>query len=151
MLPFCFFAKQFLRVNGVPAWARSRFVEAATCSSIYQTSCSKDEGRGTVHDIVFQDITVLSRLQPSSSFRGFDAEHTAKGVTIQNLRFNDRPIRDAAEARLIVSFWTTVPASYAARVRRPEPLLPLALAVVRPTARGSCRRIELAPNEFAGQ
>jgi hypothetical protein len=69
---------------------------------IYQTPYSKDEVRGTVRDIVFQDITVLSRLQPLSSFRGFDAEHTVEGVTIQNLRFNDRPIRDAAEARLTV-------------------------------------------------
>ena len=63
---------------------------------------SQDEDRGTVRDILFQDITVLSRLQPPSSFLGFDAEHTVEGVTIQNLRFNDRPIRDAAEARLTV-------------------------------------------------
>jgi len=63
---------------------------------------SKDEARGTVRDIVFQDITVLSRRQPLSSFRGFDAEHTVEGVTIQNLRFNDRLIRDAAEACLTI-------------------------------------------------
>jgi hypothetical protein len=63
---------------------------------------SKDDDRGAVRDIVFQDVTVLSRLQPSSSFRGFDAEHAVDGVTIRNLRFNDRPIRDAGVARLTV-------------------------------------------------
>ena len=63
---------------------------------------SHDETRGTVRDIVFQDITVFSRLQPPSSFRGFDAEHSVEGVTIQNLRFNDHPIEDAAAARLTV-------------------------------------------------
>jgi hypothetical protein len=69
---------------------------------IRKNSYSQDEDRGTVRDIVFQDITVFSRLQPPSSFRGFDAEHAVEGVTIRNLRFNDRPIRDAIEARLTV-------------------------------------------------
>ena len=69
---------------------------------IRKNSYSQDEDRGTVRDIVFQDITVLSRRQPPSSFRGFDAEHTIEGVTIQNLRFNDRPVRDAADAGLTI-------------------------------------------------
>jgi hypothetical protein len=55
-----------------------------------------------VRDVVFQDISVLNRLAPPSSFRGFDAEHTVENVTIRNLRFNDRLIRDAAEARLTI-------------------------------------------------
>ena len=85
-----------------PADAQDGYCPTLLVIVIYQTPYSKDEVRGTVRDIVFQDITVLSRLQPSSSFRGFDAEHTVEGVTIQNLRFNDRPICDAAEARLTV-------------------------------------------------
>ncbi len=63
---------------------------------------SQDDDRGTVREIVFKDITVLSRLPPPSSFRGFDAEHTVEGVTIQNLRFNGRPIGAANEAHLTV-------------------------------------------------
>jgi hypothetical protein len=69
---------------------------------IRKNSYSQDDDRGTVREIVFKDITVFSRLPPPSSFRGFDAEHAVEGVTIQNLRFNGRPIRAAGEARLTV-------------------------------------------------
>jgi hypothetical protein len=61
---------------------------------------SKDDQRGIVRNIVFKDIAVTSRLQPSSSFRGFDAEHSVAGVTIQDLRFDNKPIHSAGEARL---------------------------------------------------
>jgi hypothetical protein len=63
---------------------------------------SKDSDRGTVRDVVFKDITVYSPLEPPSSFRGLDADHTVEGVTIENLRFNDRPIRSATECRLSI-------------------------------------------------
>ncbi len=69
------------------------------CCSLF---FSQDEDRGTVREILFKDITVFSRLSPPSSFRGWDAEHTVEGVTIQNLRFNDEPIRAAREAHLTV-------------------------------------------------
>ncbi len=61
---------------------------------------SKDRQRGIVRNIIFKDIAVISRHQPPSSFRGFDAEHTVEGVTIQNLRFNNTQIHDAGAARL---------------------------------------------------
>ncbi len=61
---------------------------------------SKDEQRGIVRDILFKDISVTSGLQPPSSFRGFDAEHTVSGVTIQSLRFGDTPVQNADEAQL---------------------------------------------------
>jgi len=63
---------------------------------------SKDQNRGAVRDVVFKDIAVTSRREPSSSFRGFDAEHGVEGVTIQNLRFNDRLIGNAQEAHLTI-------------------------------------------------
>lgn len=69
---------------------------------IRKTAYSKDVVQGVVRDIVFKDIAVFSRLQPPSSFRGSDAEHNIEGVTIQNLRFNDQPIRDAVGARLTI-------------------------------------------------
>ncbi|MHB8971215.1 MAG: glycosyl hydrolase family 28 protein [Pirellulaceae bacterium] len=93
---------QQTRDEKYPADAQDSYCPALLVIVIYQTPYSQDKVRGTVRDIVFQDITVLSRLQPSSSFRGFDAEHTVEGVTIQNLRFNERPLRDATEARLTV-------------------------------------------------
>lgn len=69
---------------------------------IYQTPYSQDQARGTVRDVVFRDITVLSPLSPPSSFRGFDAEHSISRVSIENLRFNDRLIGNAAEAGLAI-------------------------------------------------
>ena len=67
---------------------------------IRKNSYSKDENRGSVRDVVFKDIAVTSRREPRSSFRGLDAEHGVEGVTIQNLRFNGRPVGNAQEAHL---------------------------------------------------
>ncbi len=69
---------------------------------IRENPYSKDKQRGIVRDILFKDISVTSRLQPASSFRGFDAESSVSGVTIQNLRFNDRVIQNADEGHLSV-------------------------------------------------
>jgi len=69
---------------------------------IHQTPYSKDQQRGTVRGVTFRDITVTGAQMPSSSFRGFDAEHAVEGVTIENLRFNGKRLRDASEARLQV-------------------------------------------------
>jgi hypothetical protein len=63
---------------------------------------SKDDRRGSVRDVVFKDVAVLSRREPRSSFRGLDAGSTVEGVTIRNLRFNGRPANNAQEARLTV-------------------------------------------------
>ena len=67
---------------------------------IRQNFYSQDKERGTVRDIVFQDLTVTSTAPPPSSFRGLDAEHGVAGVTIQNWRWNGQPVRNAADARL---------------------------------------------------
>jgi hypothetical protein len=69
---------------------------------IHQTLYSKDQQRGTVRGVSFRDITVTGAQMPSSSFRGFDAEHAVEGVTIENLRFNGKRLRDASEAQLQV-------------------------------------------------
>jgi len=68
---------------------------------IYKTHYSRDTERGTVRDVLFKDISVFGRVPPSS-FRGFDAAHGVENVTIQNLRFNGQPLRDAAAARLTI-------------------------------------------------
>jgi hypothetical protein len=46
------------------------------------------------------DISVSGKPIPSSSFTGFDAEHDVRGVTIESLRFNGRPITSAGDAHL---------------------------------------------------
>ncbi|MFZ2644515.1 MAG: glycosyl hydrolase family 28 protein [Verrucomicrobiia bacterium] len=82
--------------------AQDRFCPSLMVIVIRKTPYSKDATQGVVREIVFKDISLLSRLQPPSSFRGLDAEHNVEGVTIQNLRFNGRPIRDAAGACLTI-------------------------------------------------
>lgn len=67
---------------------------------VYKTNYSKDIARGTIRNVLFKDISVLSALTPPSSFRGFDPAHDVENVTIQNLRFNGQPVRNASEARL---------------------------------------------------
>jgi hypothetical protein len=67
---------------------------------IRRTSYSKDEQCGTVRNVLFKDIFVTGKWMPSSSFTGQDAERDVQGVTIQNVRFNGRPVTDAEAARL---------------------------------------------------
>jgi hypothetical protein len=67
---------------------------------IHQTPYSKDQQRGTVRGVTFRNITVTGAQMPSSSFRGFDAEHAVEGVAIEDLRFNGKRLQSASEARL---------------------------------------------------
>jgi len=67
---------------------------------IFKTFYSKDDTRGTIRNVLFKNIDVISPLRPPSSFRGFDADHGVDGVTIENLRFNGQPVGATAEARL---------------------------------------------------
>lgn len=67
---------------------------------IRKTSVSRDEQRGTVRNVLFKDILVTGKPMPPSSFTGQDAEHDVRGVTIENLRFNGRPVTSAEDARL---------------------------------------------------
>ena len=56
--------------------------------------------RGTVRAVTFKDIQVMSRHQPSSSFRGFDAQYDIADVTLDNLSFNGQAAGSAEQARL---------------------------------------------------
>jgi hypothetical protein len=67
---------------------------------IRKTSVSRDEQRGTVRNILFKDIFVTGSSMPPSSFTGQDTERDVRGVTIENLRFNGRPVSGAEGARL---------------------------------------------------
>ena len=61
---------------------------------------SQDQERGTVRNVTFKDIFVTGKPIPTSSFNGYDAAHDVRGVTIENLRFNGRPITNAKDAHL---------------------------------------------------
>jgi hypothetical protein len=61
---------------------------------------SQDKERGNVRDVLFKDISVIGRVAPPSNLRGFDAEHTVKGVTFQNIRFDKQAILDAGAMKL---------------------------------------------------
>ncbi len=85
-----------------PGNDREAFCPTLMTLVIFKTFYSKDTSRGTIRDVLFKDINVFSARPPPSSFRGFDAEHGVDGVTIENLRFNGRPVHDAADAHLSV-------------------------------------------------
>jgi hypothetical protein len=67
---------------------------------IVSTMWNHDTERGTVENVTLRDITVTGKPFPPSRLQGFDAEHQVKGVTIQGLRVNGRPITSLAEAHL---------------------------------------------------
>ena len=67
---------------------------------IYPHRLSQDPERGTIRDITFKDISVTGKPIMPSCFTGYDAQHDVRGVTIENLRFNGRPITNPADAHL---------------------------------------------------
>jgi hypothetical protein len=70
---------------------------------IKPTSYSRDQQAGTVRDVFLKDIFVTGKPTMGSSLTGFDAEHDARGVSIENLRFNGRPVTSAEAAHLKVN------------------------------------------------
>jgi hypothetical protein len=78
-----------------PAYVPNLFVIV-----IQKNRYSNDAERGRVWDVVFKDISVAGKTLPASSFTGLDAEHDVRGVTIENLRFNGRPVVTVPDARL---------------------------------------------------
>ena len=67
---------------------------------IHHTAITRDKEQGTVRDVVFKDISVTGKNLPPSALTGFDAVHDVRGVAIQNLRFNGRPITSQPDAHL---------------------------------------------------
>ncbi len=56
--------------------------------------------RGTISDIVFNDIQVLGGLLPFSVFHGFDKEKNVSGITIENLTYMGKKITDSEGAKI---------------------------------------------------
>ncbi len=51
--------------------------------------------RGSIRNIHFKDVEVLSKRMPRSYFTGYDDEHTVEKVLVENLRFNGIRMWDA--------------------------------------------------------
>jgi len=69
---------------------------------IHPNAYSKDAERGSVRDVHYTQVSVTGKTLPRSAFDGFDAQHDVREVWFENLRFNGRPLLDAAAARLRV-------------------------------------------------
>ena len=66
-----------------------RFIDLRVLRSRY----SKDEGRGTIRDIRFQDIqSVADQFNTPSLIGGFDADHPIRDVSFVNLRMGDQHV-----------------------------------------------------------
>jgi hypothetical protein len=87
--------------------ARPGYVPVLMTIIIRKGAWSTDQERGTARDVVFKDISVTGKPVPPSSFTGCDAGHDVRGVSIENLRFNGRPVRNAEEARLKIGAFVT--------------------------------------------
>ena len=70
--------------------------------NINATPYSKDVELGNVRDVLLENVSVTGPRMPESFLRGFDAGHTVQGITINNLRFNGKPIQDATAAHLAI-------------------------------------------------
>ena len=66
------------------------------------TPYSKDAERGTVRNVVFQDITVTAPRLPGSSLRGADTDHTVEDVVFENIVINGQQATDATSAGIAV-------------------------------------------------
>jgi polygalacturonase len=60
---------------------------------------ARTEKFGQIQDILMKDITVTGGKKPRSIIRGHDAEYGVRNLVIENLRFDEIPVRDLEEAR----------------------------------------------------
>jgi hypothetical protein len=57
---------------------------------------------GSVSDVTYHNINIIGNTDPPSSFRGLDAEHAVRNISIKNFRFNGRAITDFKEAHITI-------------------------------------------------
>ena len=80
--------------------AKAEYVPNLFVIIIHPTAITRDKEQGTVRDVIFKNISVTGKTLPPSAFAGLDAKHDVRRVTIENLRFNGRPILAEADAHL---------------------------------------------------
>lgn len=68
--------------------------------TIASSQWSKASTRGTVENVLFENITVVSGKDPTSNFRGYNADHAVRGITINNLTINGKRITSMKEGNI---------------------------------------------------
>jgi hypothetical protein len=63
---------------------------------------SRDEERGQVSDIVFNNIQVVDGPFPVSIIRGYDADHMIRDITIKDMVVHGEEIKSANQCRMVV-------------------------------------------------
>ncbi len=63
---------------------------------------SRDEVRGQVRDIVFNNIQVVDGPFPVSIIRGYNGDHMIRNITIEDMVVHGRKINDANSAKMVV-------------------------------------------------
>ena len=82
--------------------AKPGWVPRLLVIEIVKNVWSRDENRGSVDGVTARNITVTGPHHPSSRVGGFDANHMARNVTIENLRVRGRLIRSLEDANVIL-------------------------------------------------
>jgi hypothetical protein len=67
---------------------------------MYLSRLSDYPQHGTIRGVTSKDISVTGKPIMPSCFAGFDAQHDVRGMSIENLLFNGRPIMSADDAHL---------------------------------------------------
>jgi len=80
--------------------ARTEYLPNLMVIVINQNRYSMDHEAGTVRDVSYKNIAVTGKWMLPSAFTGLDAAHDVQGVTIDDLRWDGRPISSAADAGL---------------------------------------------------
>ena len=89
----------------------STYMPMLLCSNVtYIEEYSRDrEHRGVNRDILYRNIAVTAPKMPLSHFRGWDAEHTSREVTVENLTLNGVRVTDPETARFTTGPDTPMP------------------------------------------
>lgn len=67
---------------------------------VNKNSYSKDTVRGSIKNILFKDIKVFGKHNPTSIFKGYSTEHQIYDVTIENLFIADKKITSLDEMKI---------------------------------------------------
>lgn len=70
---------------------------------ILETRYSEDKQRGRLQNAVIKNVDVSGKHFPTSTIHGCDSDHRIDDVTIENLRVNGAPIRNAEEGKFYVN------------------------------------------------
>ena len=68
---------------------------------------STTKKRGTISDVIIENVNVLAGNTPGSRIKGFDAEHKVRNITIKNLKITGNRIKDFESGQFEIDADTT--------------------------------------------